>query len=94
MLQPYMSEDDFRSSNVRVDDVGYNFYVFDIRYQKNFTNSQRIKVEFNFDGVVPVDISGYALVLTNLFSISSDGERHFEFINVQGFHKIFVFFRS
>ena len=29
ILQTYVS-DDFRSSNVRVDDVGHNFYVFDI----------------------------------------------------------------
>ena len=36
ILQPYISDHDFRSSNVRVDDVGYNFYVFDIRYQKIF----------------------------------------------------------
>ena len=34
ILQPYISEQDFRSSNVRADDVGYNLYVFDIRYQK------------------------------------------------------------
>ena len=44
ILQPYISEDDFRSSNVRADDVGYNLYVFDIRYQKNFTKSQPIKI--------------------------------------------------
>ena len=81
ILQPYISDDDFRSSNVRVDDVGYNLYVFDIRYQKNFTASQPIKVEFKFDGVVPNDINGYALVLTNkLISISSDGNRHFDLI--------------
>ena len=65
ILQPYISEDDFRSSNVRADDVGYNLNVFDIIYQKNFTASQPIKVEFKFDGVVPNDINGYALVLTN-----------------------------
>ena len=79
--QPYISDDDFRSSNVRADDVGYNLYVFDIRYQQNFTDSQPLKVEFKFDGVVPNDINGYALVLTNkLVSISSDGQRHFDLI--------------
>ena len=36
ILQPYISEKDFRSSNVRADDVGFNSYAFDIRYQKNF----------------------------------------------------------
>ena len=81
VLQPYISEADFRRSNVAVNDIGYNLYVFDIRYQKNFTNSQPIKVEFKFEGVVPNDINGYALVLTNkLVSISSDGQRHFDLI--------------
>ena len=39
ILQPSISDDDFRSSNAKADDNGYNFYVFAIRYQKNFTNS-------------------------------------------------------
>ena len=38
VLQLYLSEQDFRTSNVRANDVGYNLYLFDIRYQKNFTN--------------------------------------------------------
>ena len=81
ILQPYISDDNFRTSNAAANDNGYNLYVFDIRYQKNFTNSQPIKVEFKFDGVVPNDINGYALVLTNkLVSISSDGQRHFDLI--------------
>ena len=77
-LQPYISEHDFRSSN-NGDNIGYNIYVFDIRYQKNFESSQPIKVEFKFDGVVPASICGYALALTNkLISISSDGQRMFD----------------
>ena len=81
ILQPYISEADFRRSNVAVNDIGYFLYVFDIRYRKNFTNSQPIKVEFKFEGVVPNDINGYALVLTNkLVSVSSDGQRHFDLI--------------
>ena len=77
LLQQYKSEHDFRSSNDG-DNIGYNIYAFDIRYQKNFENSQPIKVEFKFDGVVPAGIYGYALVLTNrLVSISSDGQRMF-----------------
>ena len=81
ILQPYISHDDFRSSNVRVDDVGYNLYVFDIRYQQIFTASQSIKVEFKFDGVVSNDIIGYALELTNkLVSTNSDGNRRFDLI--------------
>ena len=42
ILQPYISEVDFRSSNVGADDVGYNSYVFGVRCQKNFTASQPI----------------------------------------------------
>ena len=81
ILQPYISEEDFRTSNVRAADIGFNLYVFDIRYQKNYTASQPIKVEFKIDGVVPINVNGYALVLTNkLVSISSDGRRHFDLI--------------
>ena len=81
ILQPYISDDNLRTSNAAANDIGYNLYVFDIRYQKNFTNSQPIKVEFKFDGFVPNDINGYALVLTNkLVSISSDGQRPFDLV--------------
>ena len=80
LLQQYISEHDFRSSNDG-NNIGYKIYAFDIRYQKNFERSQPIKVEFKFDGVVPADIYGYALVLTNrLVSISSDGQRMFDLI--------------
>ena len=61
ILQPYISDHDFRSSNNN-NDIGYNLYVFDIRYQKEFENSQPTKVEFKFDGVIPAGIYGYALV--------------------------------
>ena len=78
LLQPYISEHDFRSSNDG-NNIGYNLYGFDIRYQKNFESSQPIKVESEFDGVVPAGIYGYALVLTNkLISISSDGQGMFD----------------
>ena len=81
ILQPYISEQDFRTSNDRAADVGYNLYVFDIRYQKNYTASQPIKVEFIFDGLVPNNVNGYALVLTNeLVSLSSVGQRNFDLI--------------
>ena len=35
ILQPYVSEDDFRSSNDG-DTIGYNIHSFDIRFQKKF----------------------------------------------------------
>ena len=80
ILQPYISDRDFRSSNNN-NVIGFNLYVFDIRYQKDFENAHPIKVEFKFDGVVPAGIYGYALVLTNKkVSISSDGQRHFDLI--------------
>ena len=47
ILKPYISEDDFRSSN-EGNNSGYIIYAFDIRYQKNFENAQPISVEFNF----------------------------------------------
>ena len=78
ILQPFISEDDFRSSNDG-DTIGYNIHPFDIRYQKNFEGGQSVKVEFIFDGVVPGGIFGYGLVLTNrLISISSGGQRRFD----------------
>ena len=81
VLQPYISEEDFRTSNVRAADVGYNLYFFDRRYQKKYTASHPIKVEVKFDGVVPNNVNRYALVLTNkLVSIGSDGKRHFDLI--------------
>ena len=78
LLKPYISEHDFRSSNDG-NNIGYNIYAFDIRYQKNFESSQPKKVEFKLDGVIPAGIYRYALVLTNkLISISSDGQRMFD----------------
>ena len=78
ILKPYITDDDFRSSN-EGNNIGYNIYAFDIRYQKNFENSQPVKVEFNFSENIPAGIYGYALVLTNrLASITSDGQRRFD----------------
>ena len=49
-------------------------YMFSIYRYTNCAASQPIKVEFKFDGFVPNDVNGHALVLTNkLVSISSDG---------------------
>ena len=78
ILKPYITEDDFRSSN-NGNDIGYNIYAFDIRYQKNFENAQPVKVEFKFSANIPAGVYGYALVLTNrLISITSDGQRMFD----------------
>ena len=44
VLQPYKSDHDFSSSN-NGDDIGYKLYVFDIRFQQNFTFRQPNKVE-------------------------------------------------
>ena len=80
ILKPYISEDDFRSSN-EGNNIGYNIYAFDIRYQKNFENAQPVKVEFKFSENINAGIYRYALVLTNkLFSISSDGQRMFDLV--------------
>ena len=78
ITKPYISEDDFRSSN-ESNNIGYNKYAFDIRYQKIFENAQPVKVEFKFSENIPAGINGYALVLTNrLASITSDEQRMFD----------------
>ena len=78
IFKPYITEDDFRSSN-EGNNVGYNIYAFDIRNQKNFENAQPVKVEFKFSENNNAGIYGYALVLTNrLVSITSDGQRMFD----------------
>ena len=80
ILQPYITEDDIRSSN-NGNNSGYNIYAFDIRYQKCFENAQPVKVEFKFSENIPAGIYGYALVLTNkLISISIDGQRMFDLV--------------
>ena len=72
ILQPYITDDDYRSSNDG-DNIGYIIHVFDIRYQKNFEFGQSVKIEFKFDKVIPAGLYGYALVSTNrLISITSD----------------------
>ena len=77
ILQPYISEDDYRSNNDD-DNIGYNIHCFDIRYQKNYESGQPVKVEYKLDRAVPAGIYGYAIVLTNkLVNISSDGQRMF-----------------
>ena len=77
-LQPYISEDDFRSSN-EGNIIGYNIYAFNIQYQKNFANAQPVKVEFKFSENILAGIDGYALVLTNKkASTTSDGQRMFD----------------
>ena len=77
MLKPDISDNDLRSSN-NGDNIGFNLYVFHLRYQKNVEFSPPIKVEINFSENVPAGIYGCALVLTsNIVSISSDVQRHF-----------------
>ena len=52
ILQPYLSDHDFKSSNDG-NDIGYNIYAFDIRYQKIYENTQPVKVEFKFSENIP-----------------------------------------
>ena len=78
ILKPYITEDDFRSSN-EGNNFGYNIYAFDIRYQKTFEKAQPVRVEFIFSENIPAGIYGYALVLTNrLASTTGDGQRMFD----------------
>ena len=89
ILQPFISNHDFRSSNDG-NDFGYNFYVFDIWYQKSLEAAQPIEVEFNFSENIPAGIYADTLVLTNkLAGITSDSQRHFDLMYV-----IFNFFMT
>ena len=56
-LEPYINYSDFRSSNDG-NDLEYNLYVCDIRYQKNLESSQPIKVKFKFSENVFAGIYG------------------------------------
>ena len=58
ILKPYITEDDFRSSN-EGNRNGYNIYAFDIRYQKNFENAQPVRVNFKFSENIPAGNYGY-----------------------------------
>ena len=78
ILKPYITEDDFRSSNEGIN-IGYNIYAFDIRYRRFFESAQPVKLEFKFSENIPAGIYGYALVSTNrLASITTDGQRMFD----------------
>ena len=55
ILQPYRSDNDFRSSNDG-NDIGYNLYGFDKRYHKNIEYAQTVNVEFAFSEKVPAGI--------------------------------------
>ena len=80
ILQPYISEDDFRSDN-NGNNLGYNIHDFDIRYQKNYQSGKSVKVEFKLDKIIPAGVNGYALVLTNrLVRIRSDGQRMLDLV--------------
>ena len=63
IFKPYVTEQNFGPSN-EGDDVGYNIYVFDIRFQEIFTAARPIEVKFKNDVVVTNDKNVYALVLT------------------------------
>ena len=63
ILQRYISDHGFRTSDIRTDDVGCNFFVFDVRCQQNYTATPPIELEFKNEGVVPHYITGHVLVL-------------------------------
>ena len=82
IFSPIITDHDFRSS-IENKDIGYVFYVFDIRYQKILESAQPIRVDFNFPAINPAGIIGYVLVLTNkLGSKSSDERKLFALISV------------
>ena len=54
IFEPYISDDKFRTSNVRADDVGYNLYVFDIGYQKILQIPNQLKWNLKLMGLFPM----------------------------------------
>ena len=79
ILQPSISDHDFRSSN-EANNIDYNLFFFDLRFQKTLEPALPIKVEFIFSENIHAGIYGCALVLTtNFVSVSSDGEKSFSF---------------
>ena len=72
ILQLHISEDDFRLSN----DSDNMLSMYNIT--KKIQSAQPVILEFKLDGIVPANIYGYDLVLTNRWlSITSDGQRMF-----------------
>ena len=47
ILQPYITNDDFRYSNAGVVELDYNLYVFDIRYQQNLQLPNQLEWNLN-----------------------------------------------
>lgn len=74
LLDPRITKSEFKND--------YNFYVFDLRHQKEHLSAQPIKLEFQLQGdVVRENYVATALVLTNkLVSVSSDGQKMFDLI--------------
>ena len=80
ILEPYISEHDFRSNN-NDDNIGYNIHLFEKTYQNSFESAQPVILEFKFSENIPPGIYCYSLLLTNrLVNISSDGQRMFDLV--------------
>ena len=60
--------------------LGCNIYVFDLRYQQEYSFAQPIEVRFLFANIIRENTaSGYAFNLTNsILAINSDGQRHLD----------------
>ena len=56
-----------KTSGANTDDSGCNLFVFDKRYQNNFSSAQPINVffQFNLGPPVPAGVVAYALISTN-----------------------------
>ena len=57
--EPFISDNDFRSPK-NTNDIEYNVYIFDIRYQKNLESAQPINVEFDISENILAGKKGYA----------------------------------
>ena len=95
-LQPYFTQKYFITCNNYPDgNPAYNLYVFDVRHHQDSSSAQRIKVRFDFRPAVPAatNLNGYALSITNKkLSISSDGQSHFDLVQVHFFLSLLLSF--
>ena len=81
ILHLYICDHDFSSSNTEDGraEIGYSFYVCDIRYQKNIRVTQLFDLAVMSSANNPELVNGYALVLTvKLICFSSIGKRYFD----------------
>ena len=72
--EPGISRRDFKEH--------YNFYIFDLRYQKEHISAQQLQLQFKFSAAPGAGFVARALVLTRrILSVSTDGRTMIDIIS-------------